>query len=486
MERIWDIQWFSWGESDDPVRWPKDSFYSGENIEVRKSLSGVQLAAKITDTGWTINGDIIAMANLATLGISSGGIVVCTSTGKIYLDWVLKTTLATWTSPHDRVSGIGVMTFGTDPYVYYISNTSFGAWVIHRSTATLSAFNVSYKSFTTAQTNSSPVSFVINADKNLNIAVNNKVIILTNSEVVVDKLEFEAAEQVRGLTWFQNSFKVYTNKKNSGIQYLWNGSSLTYEYRQEWENQPILWVTNDGAFDYAVLGFSASYSDLYLISGTQKQELRVNLESATSSRTLNRYMSIREAIVYISGGSSGESTLNGVYTFGNYYPWTPKSLVQQYSAPNWVNFLFHIHDLATSYFAADNSKVYTIEHNNPPFFNGYATTGYVVTQVHEGNSWEEKEISKIKVWFNLWSGDSIKVYIRKYLTDAWLLAKTIDATYYSGKKSAIIYPKDIEGLTFSKSETLQLKLEITSGGTAHTIPTAIKRVTVFMNVVNNG
>ena len=79
-------------------------------------------------------------------------------------------------------------------------------------------------------------------------------------------------------------------------------------------------ATNDGAFDYAVLGFNANYSDLYLISGTQKQELRVNLESATSSRTLNRYMSIREAIVYISGGSSGESTLNGVYTFGNYYP----------------------------------------------------------------------------------------------------------------------------------------------------------------------
>ena len=52
---------------------------------MRKSLSGVQLAAKVTDTGWTIDGNIIAMANLATLGISSGGIVVCTSTGKIYL-----------------------------------------------------------------------------------------------------------------------------------------------------------------------------------------------------------------------------------------------------------------------------------------------------------------------------------------------------------------------------------------------------------------
>jgi len=67
-------------------------------------------------------------------------------------------------------------------------------------------------------------------------------------------------------------------------------------------------VVNDGANDYAVLGYNASYSDLYIISGTQKQELRVNLEAAGYARTLDGYLSIREAIVYISGGFTGESS----------------------------------------------------------------------------------------------------------------------------------------------------------------------------------
>lgn len=193
-------------------------------------------------------------------------------------------------------------------------------------------------------------------------------------------------------------------------------------------------------------------------------------------------MSIREDIVYISGGRSGESTQYGVYTYGNYYPGTSKSLVQSFGTGNGT-FLFHTQSTTSSYFADSNSKVWTSSHTNPPFV-GYATTGYVVSQIYEGNIWEEKKITKIKVGFKLSAGDTINLYIRKELGNAWTLAKTINNTNYSGKKHCSITSAELNALNFGTFNTIQMKMEIVSGGTSHAIATCVKRVTTFMEVVN--
>ena len=96
IERIWDIQSFKGGESDDIYQGPKDSFYFGENVDVRKDLSATILAPKLNDVGWTISGTMTAMANLETLGVgTTSGIIVCTATGRIYLNGTLKHTLST-------------------------------------------------------------------------------------------------------------------------------------------------------------------------------------------------------------------------------------------------------------------------------------------------------------------------------------------------------------------------------------------------------
>lgn len=485
MEKIWDIQGFSGGESDDIYRWPKDSFYSAENVEVRKNLSGVQLASKLTDTGWNINGTITCMVSLRSLGVFSGGIIVCTDTGKVYLNGTLMTTFATGTTAHNIVIGIGVMTIATVQYVYFMTRTFFGAGKIHRSDTSLTTFNVSYRSFTTSSGNW--WAFVINNNGQLYFAVRNKVIKLDNLETVSDALILQDQEYIRWFTQFQNSYRIYANTSldndSSGIQYIWNwSSSSSFDYRQVWENQPVLWVISDGAFDYAILWFSELYSDLYLISGTQKQELRVNLESSTFSRVLNGFLSIRETIVYISGGQSGESTQNWIYTYGNYYPGTSKSLVQSYGTGNWT-FLVHTHTSNNSYFADSNSKVWTTDYNNPPFY-WYATTGYVVSQIYEGNIWEEKKLTKIKVGFKLSAGDTINIYIRKELGNSWTLAKTINNTNYSGKKHCTITSAELNALNFGTFNTIQMKMEIVSGGTSHAIATCVKRVTTFMEVIN--
>lgn len=222
------------------------------------------------------------MVSLGSLGIVGGGIVVCTDTGKVYLDGTLMTTFATGTTSHDIVIGIGVLTIATVQYVYFMTRTSFGSGRIHRSDTSLTTFNVSYKTYTTSF-GIADKAFVINNNGQLYFAVKNKVIKLDNIETVSDALVLQDQEEIKGFTQFQNSYRIYANTSidsgSSGIQYIWNGSSTSsFDYRQVWENQPVLGVVNNGAFDYAVLGYNGSYSDLYLISGTQKQELRVNLE----------------------------------------------------------------------------------------------------------------------------------------------------------------------------------------------------------------
>jgi len=321
MERIWQINGFDWGESDDLIKWPANSFFAWENIDVRTNLSATKLSPKLEDSWWVFDDNISFMTNLETLWVSWWGIVVCLENGKIYLDGTLKTTLATWTAAHDKVKWIGVnIDTGWTQYVYYISKTSSWSWEIHRSTTDLATFNVWYKSYTVT---SWAVSFVwtINDSWLLYIAVKNKILLMDDTEVVQDFLILPAQEEVKWFTQFQGNFKVYTNAQQTGVQYVWDWSTEAPSYRQEWINQPILWVVNDWAFDYAVLWFNENYSDLYLISGTQRQELRVNLETAAYSRILNWFLSIREGIVYISWGKTWQSTNEGIYTYGNYYPW---------------------------------------------------------------------------------------------------------------------------------------------------------------------
>lgn len=125
---------------------------------------------------------------------------------------------------------------------------------------------------------------------------------------------------------------------------------------------------------------------------------------------------------------SGESSNYGIYTYGNYYPGTPKSLVQEYSLST-NKFLWHAHSSNFSYFANNDGKVYKIYHANPPTL--FASTGYIVSQMYEGNILEEKSIEKIKVGFKLnASGDLIKIYLRNEMGGSWQLAKTINYASY--------------------------------------------------------
>ena len=477
--RIFDITSFSWGESDSYTAWPKNSFYSWENIEIRKDLSGVTLTSKLVDTWWSISGDIIFMENLEKYGFS--GIVVATDTGNVYLDGTLKKTLASGTSAHNRIIGMWAMKISWTNYLYFITRTASWAGKIHRSTTNLATWNEWYKSFDTVNGASSTYAYSISINWEINFAINNCIINIDVAETVSTLLTLPEIESVVGFTQFQNQYKIYANFWTTGVQYIWDWTATAADYRQEWDNLNVVSVVNNGAYDYAILWkvWSEAYNDLYLISGTQKQELRVNLEASNYSRVFNWYMSIREDIVYISGGKTGESSNYGIYTYGNYYPWTSKSLVQSYSLG--VNsFLFHVHSWAASYFANNDDKVYKIEHNNPPTTNWMATSWYVTTLMYEGNVWEELTFLKTILAYELETGTSIKLYCRTNFGVSWNLIKEItDNT----KKHIRISANEIQSLNLGKFYGIQFKIELI--GNSYYTPKA-KRLTTYLNVVNNG
>ena len=488
MDRIFQINSFNWGESDDLVQWPANSFYSWENIEVRKNLTALQLTPALVDTGWVFDDDITLMVNLQEYGVESWGILVCLENWKVFLDWVLKNTFSTGTTAQDRVYWIWVNeNLIWTQYIYYITGTSFWTGKIHRSTNDLATFNESYREFRT-NTNATSNSFVwtINDAGFLYIAKNNKIFLLESDEIVQEYLIIPAQEEITWFTQFQGSYKIYANAINTWVQYVWDWVSEAASYRQEWINQPILWVVNDGAYDYAILWFNQNYSDLYQIAGTQKTELRVNLESATYSRVLDKYLSIREGLVYISWGLTWESSNYWIYTYWNYYPWANRSLVQSFSGTT-NQFLHHCHKRITSYFSSDDNKVYTVDNNNPP--NVYADSWYVVTNIYQWFLWEEKAFNYMKLGFKLnwWE---IRVYARTSMdltsATAYTLIKTIDNATYWDKKYVRIDKNELMSnwASLGTFNELQFKFELIPNP-AKTKTPELYQPTTWLTVINN-
>lgn len=127
------------------------------------------------------------MENLETLGIgTASGVIVCTSTGKVYLNGVLKQTLATASTEHNQVIGIGTATISGIQYIYYVTKTLSGAGKIHRSTTDLATWNISHKSFTVA-TGVATRAICIYTGDYLYIGIRNKVVsIFIGGEILAD------------------------------------------------------------------------------------------------------------------------------------------------------------------------------------------------------------------------------------------------------------------------------------------------------------
>lgn len=481
-ERIIDYTSFSWWESDDLYRWPSNSFFEWENIEVRRNLWWFQCSNKLQDTWYSFDDTIISMKHTDELWIP-WWLIVCLNNWKITLDWSLKTTFSTWTTAWNQVIWIWAWKVSSTQYIYYVTRNDSWTVKIHRSNTWVTSFDVSYKSFSVAVWWwSNTRAYCINNNNNLYIATRNVVAVMDlNTEDVTVVLELPWDEEIRWFTLFQDNFTIYTNKWNWSKQYKWDWIDALPYYSQEWINLSVQDVVNDWWYDYAILWFNDDYSNLYLISWTQKKKLRVNLEKSTISRVFSSNISIRNWMVYISWWKSWQSTNYGIYTYWTYYPWTDNSLVQSYTWTTY-SFKFHAHTIPLAFFADSNNKVWKIDFENPPAF--WYSNWYLVTRMEQWNAWEEKLFKKAKIWFLLQNWSSISIYCRTDISASWKLLKTIDYATYSSKKKVDILATEISKLQLWNFTEIQFKFTLTAWNSSNYTP-IVKRFTAFLETVKD-
>lgn len=476
--RIFDITSYIWWESDDIYKWPDNSFYSAENVDIRKQMNWVKLSCALTDTWLVFDATITAMLHTDELWIP-WWLITCLSNGKIYLDSNLMVTLSTWTTAWNQIIWIWYNVIGWTKYIYLVSKTDSWTGQIHRTNTSLTDW--SWISLLTYNVQPWTVleATTFNNWGLLYIGVQNKILMIDALGSLTYPLILPADEVFKKITKFQNKFYLYLNKGNWWKQYRWDWISESPEYSQEWTNLGIMAVTSDWAYDYAILWFNEEYSWLYQIAWTQKSELRVNLEKSPNSRVLDWYISIRKWIVYISWWKSGQSSNYWIYSYWNYYPWTPRSLVQEFSWTT-TKFKFHTHTIATSYFADANNKVWYVTFDNPALV--YPTKWYIVTKMYDWIQWEEYSRQKIEVAYKLVDWSSIKIYIRTDFDDDFTLLKTLTFSDNWNEKNYTINWDEIQALELWNFNEVQLKIELYKG-TSWT--PEIKRITSFLEVINN-
>lgn len=476
---VWDINAYNW-EQDSQYLWQQGAFNSSLWVDVRKEPPFVKLSSKMTEE-WTFDDEILYMVNLEDFWLT--WILTCLKNWKIYLNWTLKHTLSDWTNAYNRIIWVSY-NVAINPYLYYFTQTSSWSYKIYKSDTSVTAWSfTTLWTYTTRTWNTQIYYPTISENERIIAWVWNKIIEIDNADVVTTLIEFSSNEHIVKITDFQNSYRVYTTiiadtLKSTWKQYLWDWVSDTYEYLINWNNQPIQAVTQNGAYDYAITGFTQYYSDLYKVSWSQKSLALVNLEESSISwkkRLFYPYISTRTDIIYMSW--ENKEWINCIYSLWNYYPWFANATVAEYAKTTTDDsdaFTFHSHTNNKSYFANTNKKVYSISYTNPTtYFNNW----YVVTKRWTW-SWLHtiKSIDYMYVWYKLdSSATSIKVYASNWNGTFKLLKEITDTS----KKWIRIEANEFKSLDLWDFYELELKFELITTDTSKT--PALWRVLVFCN-----
>lgn len=428
---VWRWNNHTWWEADNARQWPPASFQFAKWVDVRRQPWEVTLWNSLVDTWWTVTDSILFIDNLDQYWWS--GIVYCCNDWKVYLDWVLKQTINTWTSAHNRIIWMAYMNVSWTDYLYFISKTSSWGWEIHRATLNLATWNIWHISYTANSwawniTDKAPT---ISEAARFIFGVWWRVFEVDNAETLTTKLTLPNIEDVLWITVFQNQYKVYTNTQNEHtVQYSWDGSSTAFDYKTDWQWTPLQDVVNDGWYDYVIAWDNIS-SDLYRVAWTQREELRIN--EIWWARLFNNHISIRQWLVYISWRTdlwTSWSDVFWIYVYGNFYPWYWKALVMDYPLSSDA-MLWHTHTAQISYFACNDDKVYKINNSSETLH-----TSWVITSLKYDwwpwNAYQKKYIDYAYIWFdNVSATKTLKIYAKKdWAWDLWYkLLKTIDWDY---------------------------------------------------------
>lgn len=230
---------------------------------------------------------------------------------------------------------------------------------------------------------------------------------------------FPKQESVMWITFFQDNFNIYTTTWNYWRQYLFPILSETPYYNIEWKWLPILWALNSWWLDYVVAWYNELYSDLYVVSWTQRKALKINWEW-NNARWFHWELFSRLDDVYISWRYSWQEKL---FRFWNYYNWFNQELIPYLNFSNEVTCINS--SAAALYVWTQDNEVYIVDLNSIP--PDYQTDWEIVSIILDFWSPDTKKyLNEIHLAYD---NESTKMsnrwwefvlYARKYETDSWV------------------------------------------------------------------
>jgi len=460
--KVWNWNNYKWGLSDNPYIGAPGSFQNGSrNIDTESEPGWVKLSSKptayVTTTGrvnFILNGNrswvdgIYTFCHdkaiyLNTTNTVTAGSTIATNLGIIYHAEIINVSGTNWII---ALSSTGVHQISTD-----LSSTV--NYSIHTITSSTQKASVKYKG-----------SFIF--------VSGNVLYKLDTSLAMTTLFTGEVGETFTGLTVFQDNYKIYSSVNwQDGRQYIVNfiGTNL---YTTEWAGLPVLKAANIGPIDYIVTWSTSTFTDLYAVSGTQRQQIKGNLEWVSERNFTNgvqvggvNIMSRRDDI-FLSG-TTFSTTKWAIFKYGAFYPGVGDTLTCPYGADD-TEVTALMTQGAYLYFGTkvwDVFKVQQFELSTPPIVYYYATSGDLISLIfNAGNPYTYKTLAEIRISYdcdtsaNILKGGSFELYARTKNSQSFT---QIGSTYTKTDVDFVqITENNIIAAGFSKWTQIEFKLKL--------------------------
>lgn len=487
VQQVWNWNNFRGWLSDNPFLLQEGQFQDGVSTDVQSEPNGFKITSDFS-TVLAVASNPNVILDLQDFGWN--WIYTFCASWEIYKD-VSTTPIYTNLTGSEIVSATALWNSGT-LYIYYL--TAIG-W-LHR--INVDGTGHALKESLTGYTDYAMVQYAGDlyfGDKNLFRRY-------TNTEVLSTIYTLPTAERITGITFFQDSFKIYSKTIASdasltprdGKQYVIRAGETEPDYETLWKRLPIMGVSNAWAIDYVVTGSGNNYSDLFAVSGTQRQLLKSNPDGMSLWRKFNGKIVSWKDDAFLLGWHNLAATSvnwNAIFRLGKAFPWLPQALTDIFRAGSW----WTIYSILASYYQIHFGYYNTwtgvrwravLSIDNPvTTYNGNA---YIVSQVFTG--WDatiKKSLDQIDISYMCDNnnpyyphGWDILIYARLNPSDTWT---QIGTTYTKTDIGSIkITSNEITAAGLDSFFQIELKCTIVQGSsTLSPLVTGIKTTYSLLN-----
>ena len=491
-QKMWLLNSFKGGYSDDKLAGLPDSFQESSAVEVRENPRSLTLARAMEKNSESVVVDMVrAMATIQ----STGDIIGCDESGRIYRraggagSWV-----ECWRIT--KTNKLITDCFEYNDYFYIATQT-----YLHRIAVAdidndwTTDIDEEWQAFTNGNINQHPF---IEINNNMYVGDGNYLSEYSSSGVWTDnKITIFGDEEIRALTFSGGMMRIYARKlvpasgngdTNYGRCYLWNGISGAYNEAIAWAGLPIHAAVNKDGTDFVIAGVRPS---IYVTNGYERTLVKrlPNVSQGQSLEIHNNAIDIYNDLLVFGVGQSGTYDLSkGVYTYGaldkNYAPCLNFDYPPSQSSVSNIGCV-HVSKgvLYASY--KTSTPAYGIDVCNTA---KYASSGYVISRMFVGDlaSLKKHIVDVMAAFATLAEGEAIDIHVRINGAASWTSVANIAYSRTNEDGDYADQNVNYREVTraFSKSDfnMIEIKITLTAGTSQLTTPEFLELATTFQYI----